>query len=127
MLQKVHDPSTIRAGHPRDEKDTIPCPAREVDPQDELEDEPQPEGRHAVTHEREKRACVVKGAVLLYRRVDAKRDGDQDRYDKRSSHQQDGRPDPERDDRVDRRVLLETRAKIAVKDDVPHPDAILDG
>src|SRR5215217_3333808 len=76
MLQKVHDPSAIRTGHTRDEKDTISCPAREVNAQNELENEPQPEGRHAVTHEREKRASVVQGAVLFYRRVDAKRDGD---------------------------------------------------
>src|SRR5215204_2692210 len=127
MLQKVHDPSAIRTGHPRDEKDTISCPAREVNAQNELENEPQPEGRHAVTHEREKRASVVQGAVLFYRRVDAKRDGDQDRYYKRGSHQQDGRPYPEYDNRVDRRVLLETRAKVSMKDDIPYPDAILDG
>src|SRR5215210_7828296 len=122
MFQKVHEPSAFRAGHPRDEKDTIPCPARKVNAKYELKNEPQPEGWHTVTYEREKRSCVVQGTVLSYRRVDAERDGDQDRHDKRSSHQQDSRPYPERDDRVDRRVLLETRAEISVKDDVPHPD-----
>src|SRR5690606_36656824 len=100
-------------------------PLGEEDPEEELQDEPEPEVRHAVADEGEERPHLVEGAVAPYRGVDPEGYPYQGGDDERRAQQQHGGPDPGDDDVVDRGVLLEAQPEVAVQHDVADLDQVL--
>src|SRR5215208_6984439 len=126
MLEKIYQAPTLGTGHPRYVEDASPGPCREVDPEDELEYEPQPEDWHTEPQERKEGSGIVQQAIFFYRRVDAERDRDDRGDDQGASNQQERREYPIGYDLADRSVLLEAYSQIAVEQ-VTQPDDILDG
>src|SRR3712207_5274744 len=112
MLEEVYQASPPGAAHPGDVEDPYPGPRGEVDPEDELEYEPEPEDRHAEPQERQEGPGVVQQAVFLYRRVHAEGYGDDRGDDQGAPDQEERRENPIAYDLAYGSVLLETHPQV---------------